>query len=161
MTDPTPAMVSFEQALKAGYIKPRRCELDPELYAHYDEPHGVERWAFVRLDGTTVTAFVNAMPAEPVDGHGCLQLGCAVPAPFRRRGLATSTLKAAIAELRHRFGRSGIGIFYVEGIVNVENVASRRASERAISANPVEVTDRLSGLPALQYLLKVETSAPG
>lgn len=157
MTDPTPAMVSFEQALRVGEVRPQRCDLDRDLYVYTDNMHGMRRWAYVRLDGATVTAFVNAALAEPFEGSPCFQLGCAVPERFRRQGLATSTLKSAIAELRHGFGRAGLKTFYVEGIVHVDNIASRRASERAICADPIAVTDGLTGLPALQYLLRVES----
>lgn len=156
MTDPTPAMISFEQALREGEVRPKRCELDCDLYVFTDDMHGVRRWTYVRLDGMTVVAFVNAMLVEPVEGSPCFQFGCAVPERFRRQRYATSTLRAAIAEMRNGFGRTGVKTFYVEGIVHVDNAASRRVSERAISKTPVEVTDGVTGLPALQYLLKVE-----
>ena len=156
MTDPTPAMVSFEQALRGGEIGVRRRELDRDLYVHGDIVNGKQRFAYVRLDGTTVTAFVNAVLAPPVEGLPCFQFGCAVPERFRNQGRATSTLRAAIAEMRHGFARVGIKAFYVEGIVHVDNAASRRVSERAISTAPVDVTDEPTGQPALQFLLKVE-----
>lgn len=161
MTDPTPAMVSFEEALRNGQVGVRRCELDGDLYADADAVNGVQRFAYVRLDGATVTTFVNAALAPLVEGLPCFQFGCAVPVSFRRRGLATSTLKAAIAEMRNGFGRAGIEAFYVEGIVHVDNVPSRRVSERAISTDPVPVTDAPTGLPALQYLRKIETERLG
>jgi hypothetical protein len=54
------------------------------------------------------------------------------------------------------FSRTKIPSFYVEGIVSVDNEPSKRASAATISATPTAVTNEDSGLPALQYLRKIE-----
>lgn len=157
MTDPTEALVSFQQALSNGQIRLMRAELDPNLFVFKDQPTpGVARLTYVRLDGRTVTAFVNAMQAGFVEEWPCFQLGVAVPVEYRNRGYAKSILAAAIAEMKNGFSRTGKIPFYVEGIVGVDNEPSKRASAATISATPTHVTDSVSGLPALQYLLKVE-----
>lgn len=157
MTDPTEALVSFQQALLDGEIDLRRAELDPDLFVFKDTPGpGLVRFSYVRLDGKTVKAFVNAMPAEPMHGRPCFQLGVAVPVKYRNKGYAKSTLSGAIAEMENGFRRAGITPFYVEGVVSVHNEPSKKASAAAISPNPTEGIDSVSGLPALHYVRKIE-----
>src|SRR5215204_5953745 len=73
MTDPMGALVSFQQALLDGEIRLRPAALDPELFVFADNPApGVRRIRYVRLDGSTVTAFVNVANAGFRDGlHAC------------------------------------------------------------------------------------------
>lgn len=155
MTDPTEALVSFQQALNDGEIELRPGELDRDIFVYADDAAGLPRMTYVRLDGKTVKAFVVAVLTEPIDGLPCFQLGVAVPEKYRNRGYAKSTLSSAIAEMKNGLARNKIPSFYVEGIVSVENEPSKRASATTISANPTPVTDKDSGAPALQYLRKV------
>jgi hypothetical protein len=156
MTDPMVALVSFQQALLDGEIKLRAGELDPHIFVHADKPTAdVSRITYVRLDGRTVKAFVNVISAGRVDGLPCFQLGVAVAEQYRNKGYAKSTLASAIAELKHGLARNKIPSFYIEGIVSVDNEASKRASAATISSSPTAVTDKDSGLPALQYLRKI------
>lgn len=157
MTDPMVALVSFQQALLDGEVQLCRGELDPDIFMQADSPAPkVMRLTYVRLDGRTVKAFVNAVSAGYVEGLPCFQLGVAVPEKYRNKGYAKNTLAAAIAEMKNGFSRTRIPSFYVEGIVSVDNEPSKRASAAAISPNPTPVTDEGSGLPALQYLKKIE-----
>jgi GNAT superfamily N-acetyltransferase len=157
MTDPMEALVSFQQALLDGEVRLRPGELDPNIFMHADSPApNVMRLTYVRLDGRTVTAFVNAVSAGHIEGLPCFQLGVAVPEQYRNKGYAKSLLAAAIAEMKNGFSRTKIPSFYVEGIVSVDNEPSKRASAATISPTPTPVTDEGSGLPALQYLRKIE-----
>jgi GNAT superfamily N-acetyltransferase len=156
MTDPTEAMVSFQQALLDGEIRLQRGELDRDLFLHADRPTpDVMRLTYVRLDGRTVKAFVNAVSAGHLEGLPVFQLGVAVPQKYRNKGYAKSLLTAAIAEMKNGFSRTKISSFYVEGIVSVDNEPSKRASAATISSNPTPIIDEGSGLPALQYLRKI------
>jgi len=157
MTDPTDALVSFQQALLDGEIRLQRGELDPDIFVHTDKPTpDVVRITYVRLDGRTVKAFVNVISAGRVEGLPCFQLGVAVPVQYRNKGYAKSTLSSAIAELRNGLARNKIPSFYVEGVVSVDNEPSKRASAATISPNPIPITDEVSGLPALHYIQKIE-----
>jgi len=156
MTDPMDALVSFQQALIDGEIRLQHAELDPDLFVFMDKlGPGLSRLTYVRLDGKTVKAFVNAIPVDFVDGLPCFQLGVAVPVKYRNQGYAKSTLSGAITEMKNGFKRAGIPSFYVEGIVSVDNEPSKRASAATISANPTSITDSVSGLPALHYIRKI------
>ena len=59
------------------------------------------------------------------------------------------------AEMQGAF-RSLYPEFYVEAIVGADNKPSQRVAEQVISATLVAVTDKVSGLPAYQYLRKIE-----
>jgi len=157
MTNPTDALVSFQQALLDGEIRLQRGELDPDIFVHTDRPTpDVVRITYVKLDGRTVKAFVNVISAGSVEGLPCFQLGVAVPVQYRNQGYAKSTLSSAIAELKIGLARNRIPSFYVEGVVSVENEPSKRASAATISPNPTPITDEVSGLPALHYIRKIE-----
>lgn len=156
MTDPTDALVSFQQALLDGDITLRPGELHRDVFVHADSPTpDVMRITYVTLEGQTVTALVVAVSAGQIDGLPCLQLGVAVPEKYRNRGYAKRLLAAAIAEMKNGFSRTQMPSFYVEGIVSVDNEPSKRASAATISADPKPVTDEVSGQPALRYLRKV------
>jgi hypothetical protein len=156
MTDPMVALVSFQQALLDGEVRLQPGELDPDILVYADKPApDVSRITYVRLDGRTVKAFVNAISAGHIDGLPCFQLGVAVPVQYRNNGYAKSILASAIAELKNGLSRNRIPSFYVEGIVSVDNEASKRASAATISSTPTPVTDKDSRLPALQYLRKM------
>jgi hypothetical protein len=156
MTDPTDSLLSFQEALLAGEVRLQRGELDHDVFVYRDNPKpDVTRLTYVRLDGRTVKAFVNVVNAGFIDGLPVFQMGVAVPAKYRNKGYAKSTLAAAIAEMENGFRRANIFSFYVEGVVGIENEPSKRASAAAISSTPVAITDDVSGLPALQYLRKI------
>lgn len=157
MTDPTNAMVSIEEEIKAGRLKLDRCHFDREMGAYGDQVEGMTRLAYVRFDDQGVAAFVNMFQADPVEGVPCFQAGVAVPPRNRRKGMAKSLFEAAIKEMAFGYGRTPLREFYVEAIVGQENVASNAVCRSVLSDKPEAVTDNVSGEPAFQYLRKVET----
>ncbi|WP_370198613.1 GNAT family N-acetyltransferase [Bradyrhizobium diazoefficiens] len=159
MTDPSTALTSFQQALLGGEIELQRGALDPNLYVYSDNPEGVARLTYVRLDGKTVTAFASFVICDPIDGTPCFQLGYAVPEAYRNRGHAKDVVTAAIAEMRHGFKRAGIPAFHVEAIVGADNAASLRVAEQTISTSPTAITDQFSGVPAFQYVRQIAQAA--
>lgn len=161
MTDPTDALVSFQEALRQGAIEMQRGALDRELFVHLDHPNGQARFTYVRVERQTVTALVNLTVVDPIEGIPCLQIGVAVPEKYRKQGRAKEAVEAAIAELQHGLARSKIATFYVEAIVGADNEASKHVAAATISPAPIEITDEFSGLPALQYLRKIEADAVG
>jgi ribosomal protein S18 acetylase RimI-like enzyme len=157
MTDPYDALPSFQQALRDGELIVQAGELDRELIVHLDHPApGINRMTYARLDGKKVVGLVQMVPAELLNGLPCFQAGVAVAKKYRRKGHAKRIVAAAIAELKHGLARDAkIKSFYVEAIVSVDNEPSKRVAAATISPSPTAVTDEGSGLPALQYLMKV------
>lgn len=154
MTDPTPAMKSFQFEFAAGNLEVVPCQLDPQLFMYVDRPTGKPRFTYVRIDGKKITAFVMATEVDPVRGVRCWQLGYAVPEELRGNGNATSAVKSVIAELRYGLGKQ-LTRFFIEAMVDVENVASQRVANKTISANPEQIMDKLAKQPALQYFKEV------
>ena len=155
MTDPSNAPQSFQQELLRGGMRLRRGELDKNLYVYVDEPDGQRRFTYVRLDGKTVTAFVEFASCGFIEGTPCFAIGYVVPEPYRNQGRAKEVVGAAIAEMQHGFGRIGM-IFYVEAIVGADNKHSQRVAEQFVSDTPVAMTDEISGLPAFHYVRRIE-----
>jgi hypothetical protein len=108
-----------------------------------------------------VTAFVEFAPCEPIEGTPCFAIGYAVPEAYRNQGRAKDAIRAAISEMQNGFSRM-MPAFYIEAIVGGDNKPSQRVAEQIISSNtPRPVTDKLSGLPAFQYLQKIEAAKVG
>lgn len=156
MTDPADGMVSFQEGFSRGMLGVQQGTLDRDLYLYSDQQLGVRRFVYIRRSGLTVTAYVVFVPIEPVDQLPCFALGYAVPSDLRRQGLATSTVRSAIAELKHGLLRALGHAFYIEAVVGEENSASRSVAARAFGSEGEQIIDGVSGLPALRYLLKVD-----
>lgn len=156
MTDPATALQSFQQALLSGSVHIQPGLVDPKLYVHFDKPNGEPRITYVRLEGETVTAFVEFVPCEPINGNRCWNVGYAVPDEYRSQGRAKEIMIAAVSDLREASDRLGLRVFYVEAIVGIENKPSQRVAEQTISDRPETVTDQVSGLPAFRYVQRIE-----
>ncbi|HEY0281331.1 MAG TPA: hypothetical protein VGC27_01770, partial [Rhizomicrobium sp.] len=159
MTDPSDALNSFQQALRHGEVRPQRCETDSNLFVHLDHPNGEVRITYVRIYHETVTALASFILGAPIDGLPCFSIGYAVPEKFRNQGRAKDIIEAGIAEMKYGlFSRANISSFYVEAVIGVDNKPSRHVAAATISFNPLPVTDHVSGLPAFQYVRKIENN---
>lgn len=157
MTDPTAALVSFQEALSAGGLRLERGRVDPNVCLHVDQAQGMPRFTYVHLDGKTVTAFVTFTLNGTFEGHPNLAAGYAVPEPFRNQGKAKATLAAGIAEMQNGF--RGHPPFYIEAVVSEKNVASLKVAEAVLGGEAERIKDSHSGEPAVRYARKFETKA--
>jgi RimJ/RimL family protein N-acetyltransferase len=132
MTDPSNALQSFQQALLHGEIQLQPGVLDRNIYVYVDHPNGDRRLTYVRLEGTTVTAFVEFVPCEPIEGTPCFSIGYAVPEAYRNNGRAKEIISAAVSEMKRGLGRIGMSVFYIEAIVGADNKPSQRVAEQVI-----------------------------
>ena len=157
MTDPTPAMESFQQAISDGEIPLQRADLNPDVFVHMDKlPGGGTRFAYARMTGKYVLAFANFVTAGFEEGLPVFQVGVAVPATERGKGRAKHIIAAGIAELKHGLNRAHPGAaFYVEAVVALDNVPSQHVAAAVISNITRPITDNVSGRPALHYIRKV------
>jgi RimJ/RimL family protein N-acetyltransferase len=156
MADPHAAMLSFQQALTDGEIQLRAGDIDREIFVFADKPNGLPLFSYVRLDKHAVTVFVNLAVADPIEGVPCFQIGYVVAKALRGKGRAEDAVKAALAELKNGLSRANITTFYVEAVVAKDNEPSKHVAAAVISPETVEITDQASGVPALQYLRKIE-----
>ncbi len=160
MTDPSNALQSFQQLFLTGKIQLEAGRLDTKLYSYVDKMDGTTRFTLVRLEGKTVTAFVVFAQDGTIEGKPCFAIGYAVPEAYRNQGRAKEIVRAALAEMQGAFRRL-YPEFYVVAIVGADNKFSQRVAEQAICNAPVAVTDKISGLPALQYVRKIRTTTAG
>lgn len=151
MTDPMDALRSFQKTYSAGILQVQRGDLYNSLVVHLDHPNGQPRFSYAKVEGRNVTAFAMLVLVEPLDGKACFHLGYAVPEKHRGKGLAKSTVQAAIAELQAGMSRSGVKSFIVETVVGTDNVSSQHVAAATLTDRPEEITDEFSGLPALHY----------
>lgn len=156
LTDPTPALKSLQELLLAGDMPPaQRGALHPHVCLIVDTLHGPVRFTYFTFERRVITAFAMLAHVEPMQGLNCFQLGCAVPAQYRKQGRGLAIVRAAIDEFGNGFGRMGAPTFYIEAVVGTDNPASQRIAAAAISAEPRSITDSVSGQPALHYVHKV------
>ena len=160
MTDPTDALISFQQALLANEIELTGGETDPTIFAFLDHPNGEIRITYVTLEKQIVTSMAIIVMTEPYEGLRCFGIGWAVPAKFRNEGRAKAIVNAAILEFTNGMARNSITTFYVEAIVGAENIASQRVAERTITHTAKATTDVVSGMPAFAYVRKIESGPP-
>ena len=158
LTDPTSAMVSFQQAIGDGEIALQRAALDRDVFVYMDKlPSGETRFAYARMNGRVVLAFANFVTGGFEKGLPVFQVGVAVPESERGKGRAKHIVAAGIAELKHGLSRARPGSeFYVEAVIGLDNIASQCVAAAVISSDaPEPITDSVSGLPALHYMRKV------
>lgn len=156
LPDLASALASFQQAFAAGYIQLQPGALDPAIYVFMDRPNQEVRLTYVRLKGRTVTALVQFMPTEEVEGEPCFSVGWAVPTKFQGNGRSGEAFLAALKELRHGMSRQGMNAFWVEGVVGADNIASQRMAEKVISAPTKTGRDKFAGVPVVQYLRRID-----
>lgn len=156
LPDLASALASFQQAFTAGYIQLQAGVLDPAIYVFMDRPNEEVRLTYVRLKGRTVTALVQFVPTDKVEGEPCFSVGWAVPAKFRGHGRSGEAFLAALKELRHGMSRQGMKAFWVEGVVGADNIASQRMAEKVISAPTKTGTDKFADVQVVQYLRRID-----
>ncbi|MBP2085312.1 MULTISPECIES: GNAT family N-acetyltransferase [Pseudomonas] len=154
IVDPHVGFLSFQEALRAGAIRPASCASHPDLYVFHDTPQpGVQRLTYALISGSLAKAYAVYVMAEPLNGKTCFGVGYATDADYRGQGLATELVKVSMAELQKGLApKLRSPGFYVEAIVGADNIASQKIAARTLSDTPKPTTDKESGHPALQYV---------
>lgn len=159
MTDPSDALALYQQAFVAGAIPLQPGTLDRDLFVGVDQPNGNVRFSYMRVNGRTLSALVMFAQSRLVDGYPCFSVGYAVPEAYRRRGLASSSLAAGLAELEHGLRRASIPQIHVEAVIGADHTASQKVAEVIFPDPPKEIVDSVSGLPAFHYIRKITLAA--
>lgn len=155
MTDPMDALNGLQSALDAKSVQLQSCEVHRNLRVFLDHPMGTPRFTYALIEGGKVNAVALFVLIDPVEGVPCWQIGYAVVAQMRGKGLGTRILSNAIEELQNGLKRTPMKEFYLEAVVSPNNEASNKIARRVLSATPVPGTDQFVDEPALQYLRKV------
>jgi RimJ/RimL family protein N-acetyltransferase len=147
--DPSAALEAFQRDLDKIRLSPS--ETDPALLFHLDQPGGMARLTFVRLEDRTVTAMAVFFAADPTDNVLVFHGFYAVPEAYRNQGRAKDVLRAALRQIEHGFARTEVSAIRVEAIVDAGNAAAQQVAAAVLSPDPAAVTDEVSGRPALRY----------
>jgi len=155
IADPMDALVSLQREVRRG-MPTNPTELSPGVRVVLDQPNGVIRYSYARIEHGRVKSIAIFVHHEPINGVPCFNLGYAVPEAYRNRGWAGLIIEQGIQELRRGLGRHGAKSFYVEAVVGTDNLASQRVASKIISDAPVAGIDSESGVPILQYTRLIE-----
>jgi hypothetical protein len=150
IADPMDALVSLQREVRRG-MPTQPCDLSHGIRVILDQPNGVTRYTYARIEHGRVKAIALFVHHEPIDGVPCFNLGYAVPEVYRSRGWASEIVEQGIQELRHGLGRHGAKSFYVEAVVGKGNLASLRVASKIISDVPIEGIDSESGEQVFVY----------
>ncbi len=145
MTDPINSLIQFQEAYAAGSIPTQPGRLDPGILFAPDQPDGRPRFNYMRAQGSTLTA-----PVERSRGRiPVFNIGYAVPDAHRGKGLAKSTLLAALAEISSGLAGAGVRAIPVEAAISPGNLASLAVAQAIFDTEPTAIVDSGSGEAAL------------
>jgi GNAT superfamily N-acetyltransferase len=156
MPDLNFTLKSFQNGFRDGDINPRPGTVNSEIFVFGDEAGGSQRITYADIQNGAVLAIAVYFLTEPYKGIHCFQVGYAVAEEHRNKGIATALLEKSIAELRH-LSKRHVKSFYVEAVVEENNLASMKVAGRVLSPHPESKIDGNSGQPAFQYLRLIET----
>lgn len=157
MTDPTDALVSFQEALLTGKLHLERGRVNPDVYMHVDIANGKPRFTYAFLEEQTVIALAAFAKNGSYGELANIAVGYAVPEAYRNKGLAKAILRAGIIEMQNGF--KSMPPFYVEAVVSEENVASLKVAQTLLGEELERFIDSPSGQPCVRFARKFETKA--
>lgn len=150
MTDPYLSLISYQEALLNGLIKPQPCKLHSEITLLLDDIPNGKRLTYAY----TADSIVKAIAVYVLNGSSgespYFQVGYAVAEEFRNQGIAKRILEISIDEMKYGFLRI-MPTFYIEAVIGMDNLPSQKTAEKVLGGDPEEITDKHSGEPALRY----------
>lgn len=157
MTDPHEGLVSYQQALNENLISPSPCSLYENMTILHDVAEGNQRLTYAIMDNDIVKATAVYVFAPNIDGIPCFGIGYAVAKEYRNQGIATQIITDSLKEFS--YGMKGkIPSFYIEAIIDVNNIASRKVALKTINDSPKETIDQVSGQSAYQFIKLIKNN---
>lgn len=150
-------LTGFDEANRQGLVETQRTKIDNRVLVHADKPEGTPRWTYARMKGASVTAVAVLAIVDPVQGVPCLHLGYAVREDQRMKGLAKHLANTAIEEFRTQMASRGMNDFFVEAIVEKDNLASIGVARHVLNVEPTDAMDEFTNVPSFQFLKRVTT----
>lgn len=157
MADPMVALQELQLALDQGM------SFDfPELRGDYktwyiENPNG-KKHVFAKIVGNEVQALAIFGLVDPIDGAECWAVGYAVSEKYRRRGLAIEAFNTGIQELKILLSRIMMKSFFVEAVIDAENIPSVKIAEKLFLCSGTKIVDGESERPALWFKREVVIS---
>lgn len=147
--DPLAALQRLQRDLHRLTLQ--RSQIDPDLLFLLDQPGGLTRITFMRLQGRTVTAMAMFFATGASEDSLTFHAFFAVPEALRNQGRAKDILSAALRQIEHGFPGVNVKIIRVELIVDAQNLAAQKVAAATISLHPTDGIDEVTGQPALRY----------
>lgn len=156
LTDPHDGFVSFQIALTNNLINPNPCSIHPEISVLEDFANDVHRTTYALIEKGQAKGYVVFAKVQAYKGLPCFQIGYATGIKYRGKGVATDLLKKSIIELINTY-KNSIDELYLEAVISPSNKPSLALTSKIFTDEPLKIKDGLSGEPALQYFLKINT----
>lgn len=155
------ALNGFNDALGAGTIEVQPTGTDPKVFQHADVPDGkTVRMSFVTMNENRATAIAVVVheKARIREGYPVFHIGCAVSEDQRGKGLGQHVLKVALEDIHTNMVKRRIPEYWIESLVEVDNLASVAMTTKILGVEPKEVIDQASGEPSLKFLKRVSAA---
>lgn len=156
MADPIHALTGLQRALNDG-VPLGLIDLDSEYKTRFDESDAGKRYVFAKVVNGEVQALAIFGLDEPINGIECYSVGYAVSEVHRRRGLASEAFNRGVEQLEIVLRFNGTKSFYVEAVIDMQNLPSIRCAEKLFSSSGIPVVERETGTKALQFLKLLST----
>jgi len=147
--DPIAALNMFQREL--GNLTLRRSQTDPKLLFVLDQPNGISRLTFVRMDGHAITAMAVFIASQATEDSITFHAFYVVPEGYRNQGRAKEIVGAALRQIEHGFPGVNVHTISVQVTVDADDTAGRKVAAATISPDPTPVIDEVSGRPAFRY----------
>ena len=150
MADPIVILNRFQEVLDQG-MPLDSDELEENYKFYYDEPENGRRFSFVKVINREAQSLVIFGLEDPIEGLTCYNVGYAVKESFRGRGFAIEAINHGLKKLIKQLSDEGIKKFYLEALIDKNNINSISVAKRFFSDEPVLTIDRESGTISLQF----------
>ncbi len=151
IADPMNGLRNFQRELDNGTQMEFR-ELNKSYFARFDEfPEGGKRYSYLKIMNGEIQAISMFGLVEPIKGVDCYSIGYAVNENYRRRGLALESVNLGLADLAVILGQMKMKKFYLEAVVDVDNMPSLILAKKLFSSLGLPTKDYPTGKPALYF----------
>ena len=155
------ALEYLQEALDAGTVQMRHCEIYPGLQVLVDYPNGDLRLTYANIIAGIVQSIAVFVLTKSVGRVGRFSLGFAVNVSSRGCGLAKEIVLQAIDEMSRGLTRNGISEFYVLAAVPESNIPANRVARQVLSDSPQRSTSPDFDEPMLIYHKLITEASAG
>lgn len=157
MANPMDALLSYQQALRAGMPFDLN-DLDADAYwKRNGEVAGATRFDYVKIIDGEVQALAMFVEEEPHNGTARYSIAYAVSETHRGRGLAVEAINKGIEDLKEKYSRVRVKSFYVEALIDQTNTPSIKVAKQVLSESGFATPDSETDTPALLFYRKFLT----
>lgn len=151
MADPMDTLRGIQIQIDDGYPIDSYDAATGYMVIHDKRSNTWERYLYIKIVNKEVQALSIFALEDPIYGLTCYSVGYAVKENYRRRGFAIEAINKGIEDLKNRFRPSKLEHFYVDALIDEENIPSIRLAEKLFPGPAVRMPDQETGTPALHF----------